>query len=83
MFFKNRKWRVVKNHLRYERRVAHELNNRYWRIQLQTTCGGNSDIEKRSIQHLRYKSNEPRHDKTNIMDLRPAWIQTSLRIRAV
>jgi hypothetical protein len=26
---------------------------------------------------------EPRHDKTNIMGLRPAWIQTSLRIRAV
>jgi hypothetical protein len=26
---------------------------------------------------------EPRHDKTNIMDLRPAWIQTSLRFRAV
>jgi hypothetical protein len=27
--------------------------------------------------------NEPRHDKTNIVvGLRPAWIQTSLRIRA-
>jgi hypothetical protein len=26
---------------------------------------------------------ERRHDKTNIMGLRPAWIQTSLRIRAV
>jgi hypothetical protein len=26
---------------------------------------------------------EPHHDKTNIMGLRPAWIQTSLRIRAV
>jgi hypothetical protein len=26
---------------------------------------------------------EPRHDKTNIMGLRPAWIKTSLRIRAV
>jgi hypothetical protein len=26
---------------------------------------------------------EPRPDKTNIMGLRPAWIQTSLRIRAV
>jgi hypothetical protein len=25
----------------------------------------------------------PRHNKTNIMGLRPAWIQTSLRIRAV
>jgi hypothetical protein len=24
-----------------------------------------------------------RHDKTNIVRLRPAWIQTSLRIRAV
>jgi hypothetical protein len=28
-------------------------------------------------------TNEPRHDKTNIVRLRPAWIQTSLRIRAV
>jgi hypothetical protein len=27
--------------------------------------------------------NEPCHDKTNIVRLRPAWIQTSLRIRAV
>jgi hypothetical protein len=26
---------------------------------------------------------EPRHDKTNIVGLRPPWIQTSLRIRAV
>jgi hypothetical protein len=26
---------------------------------------------------------ELRHDKTNVMGLRPAWIQTSLRIRAV
>jgi hypothetical protein len=26
---------------------------------------------------------ELRHDKTNIVRLRPAWIQTSLRIRAV
>jgi hypothetical protein len=26
---------------------------------------------------------EPRHNKTNIVQLRPAWIQTSLRIRAV
>jgi hypothetical protein len=26
---------------------------------------------------------EPCHDKTNIMGLRPAWIQTSLRIHAV
>jgi hypothetical protein len=26
---------------------------------------------------------EPRHEKTNIMGLRPAWIQTSLRINAV
>jgi hypothetical protein len=29
------------------------------------------------------KINEPRHDKTNAMRLRPAWIQTSLRIREV
>jgi hypothetical protein len=27
--------------------------------------------------------NEPRHDKTNIVRLQPAWIKTSLRIRAV
>jgi hypothetical protein len=27
--------------------------------------------------------NEPCHDKTNVMRLQPAWIQTSLRIRAV
>jgi hypothetical protein len=26
---------------------------------------------------------EPRHDKSNIMGLRPAWIYTSLRFRAV
>jgi hypothetical protein len=26
---------------------------------------------------------EPRHNKTNIVRLRPAWIPTSLRIRAV
>jgi hypothetical protein len=26
---------------------------------------------------------EPRHDETNVMHLRPAWIQTSLRIRTV
>jgi hypothetical protein len=31
----------------------------------------------------RWEINEPCHDKTNIMRLRPAWIQTSLRIRAV
>jgi hypothetical protein len=30
-----------------------------------------------------YELYEPHHDKTNIMGLRPAWIQTSLRIRAV
>jgi hypothetical protein len=29
------------------------------------------------------KTNEPHHDKTNIMGLQPAWIQTSLRTRAV
>jgi hypothetical protein len=28
-------------------------------------------------------TNERRHNKTNIVGLRPAWIQTSLRIRAV
>jgi hypothetical protein len=29
------------------------------------------------------KKFEPRHDKTNILALPPAWIQTSLRICAV
>jgi hypothetical protein len=29
------------------------------------------------------QKNEPRHGKTNIVRLRPAWIQTILRIRAV
>jgi hypothetical protein len=29
------------------------------------------------------KTYEPRYDKTNIVRLRPAWIQTSLAIRAV
>jgi hypothetical protein len=37
-------------------------------------------IEKFAAAVLIY---EPRHDKTNIVGLRPAWIQTSLRIRAV
>jgi hypothetical protein len=31
----------------------------------------------------RYPWYEPRYDKTNKMGLRPAWTQTSLRIRAV
>jgi hypothetical protein len=35
----------------------------------------------RTLQKL-FK-NEPCHDKTYVMRLRPAWIQTSLRIRAV
>jgi hypothetical protein len=30
---------------------------------------------------ISFSSFEPRHVKTNIMGLRPAWIQTSLRIR--
>jgi hypothetical protein len=32
---------------------------------------------------LLYRIYEPCHDKTNIMGLRPVWIPTSLRIRAV
>jgi hypothetical protein len=36
--------------------------------------------QSNNISKLLY---EPRHDKTNIMGLRQAWIQTSLRIRAV
>jgi 1-acyl-sn-glycerol-3-phosphate acyltransferase len=36
-----------------------------------------------TIISLTLRKNEPRHDKTNIVRLRPAWIQTSLGIRAV
>jgi hypothetical protein len=36
-----------------------------------------------SFVNVRGFKNELCHDKTNIMGLRPAWIQTSLRIRAV
>jgi hypothetical protein len=39
--------------------------------------------EIKVIQLLKNQINEPRHDKTNIMGLRPAWIQTSLHNRAV
>jgi hypothetical protein len=35
------------------------------------------------ILHDIQTSYEPRHDKTNIVGVRPAWIQTSLRLRAV
>jgi hypothetical protein len=35
------------------------------------------------FERLIDNTNEPRHDKTNIVLLRPAWIQISLRIRAV
>jgi hypothetical protein len=38
-------------------------------------------IESTSV--LTSINNEPHHDKTNIMGLRPAWIQISLCIRAV
>jgi hypothetical protein len=34
-------------------------------------------------KEILYEINEPHHDITNIMGLQPAWIQTSLRIRAV
>jgi hypothetical protein len=35
-----------------------------------------------TITDKQLNKNEPRHDKTNIVRLQPAWIQTSLRIRA-
>jgi hypothetical protein len=37
------------------------------------------------VCNVRYTTTiiEPRHDKTNILGLRPAWIQTSLHIHAV
>jgi hypothetical protein len=43
------------------------------------------DYAAQNCHHLLYIHIifEPRHNKTNIMGLRPAWIQTSLRIRAV
>jgi hypothetical protein len=41
------------------------------------------EIFKPPIQVIYSNIFEPRHDKTNIMGLRPAWIQTSLRIRTV
>jgi hypothetical protein len=34
---------------------------------------------RRFIIVLKFSKYEPRHDKTNIVGLRPAWIQTSLR----
>jgi hypothetical protein len=34
-------------------------------------------------QNKKYGLYEPRHEITNIMGLRQAWMQTSLRIRAV
>jgi hypothetical protein len=44
-------------------------------------------MHRRAPEHFFYHRNlkgyEPHHDKTNIMRLQPAWIQTSLRIRAV
>jgi hypothetical protein len=40
-------------------------------------------MEKKSLNKRNMnKTIEPRHDKTNIVGLRPAWINTSLRIRA-
>jgi hypothetical protein len=38
---------------------------------------------RQDLNLQRWGKNEPRHDKTNLVHLRPAWIQTSLRIRAV
>jgi hypothetical protein len=37
-------------------------------------------LKKHTQNKIEY---EPRHDKTNIVGLRPAWIQTSLCLRAV
>jgi hypothetical protein len=41
------------------------------------------EIVRCKLEKVKYNKYEPRHDKTNVMRLRPAWIQTSLRIRAV
>jgi hypothetical protein len=40
-----------------------------------------SSAQRLLLEH--FTVNEPRHDNTNIVRLRQAWIQTSLRIRAV
>jgi hypothetical protein len=61
---------------------GHVRNNKY----TVGICGlQTSTLIVRALEVVSYfkKVFEPRHDKTNIMGLRPAWIQTSLRIRAV
>jgi hypothetical protein len=39
--------------------------------------------DKKTLNNQKQQIYEPRHDKTNIMGVRPACIQTSLRIHAV
>jgi hypothetical protein len=46
-------------------------------------CQFTSDIMFHCLTTDATKTYEPCHDKTNIVRLRPAWIKTSLRIRAV
>jgi hypothetical protein len=43
----------------------------------------NTENKVNPLNSRKYLTFEPRHDKTNVMRLRPAWIQTSLRICAV
>jgi peptide subunit release factor 1 (eRF1) len=42
-----------------------------------------TESAKYGLVYFSENVNEPRHDKTNIVRLPPAWIQTSLRICAV
>jgi hypothetical protein len=42
-----------------------------------------SSLTDLSVVRLFLYLYEPHHDKTNVMRLRPAWIQPSLRVRAV
>jgi hypothetical protein len=60
--------------------VSPQLKDNQWNNQLLVY-----DLESNrwSNPRCKVKKYEPCHDKTNIMRLRPAWIQTSLRIRAV
>jgi hypothetical protein len=43
--------------------------------------GSDTELEENPFPNKQFF--EPRHDKTNLVGLRPAWIQTSLRIPAV
>jgi hypothetical protein len=52
-------------------------------INTKRTINRLQNIQFRFTDFTKKLKYEPRHDKTNIVRMRPAWIQTSLRIRAV